>query len=147
MKGEKMSIRYWISTRISKDANPKPRSLGDCTYHAWNYEVPKKVEICIDKEEIVGIECGSYISLHAYFDFEFKEYHVVCEKQLGFFGIPVIFKSFGRNSVKKANKKLSDIIDQLEKAGIKKIKGRTERFEINDFPYLLYKNEIKPKQI
>lgn len=142
-----MSIRYWMSTRISKDENPRPRTLGDCIYHAWNYEIPKNVQIEINQEEIVGVECGSHISLHADFDFEFNDYHVVCTKQLGFFGVPVFFKYFGRNSVKKANKRLSDIVQKLEQAGIKKIQGRTERFDLNDFPYLLYKEEIIPKQI
>lgn len=136
-----MSIKYWIDDSLLK-TKPTPRTLKDCLNYSKNYEKASHVNIDLYTEDVAGAETGVYISLRANFEFCFSDKQVACTKQLGFFGIPVIFKWPGRRSIQTANNKLVEIITKIENAGIKKIKGKTKRFALQDFPYLLKKNEL-----
>lgn len=136
-----MSISYWISKNIYKEPNPVPKSLADCIHYSWNYEVPSKVSIKLKIDEEVSPEHGPYIFLKADFKFEFTKWPVECEKDLAFFGVPLFFKGFARSRIKKANNKLTEIISEIERSGVKTIEGKDQRYSIGRFPYLLYNGE------
>jgi len=136
-----MSIMYWIDDSLLK-TKPTPKTLKDCLNYSKNHEKASKVNISIYTEDVTGAETGVYISLRADLEFCFSDMQVACTKQLGFFGIPILCKWYGRRSVNTANNKLVEIITRIENAGIKKIKGKTKRFALQDFPYLLNKTEL-----